>query len=349
MSAASSGRSRKSSAIWTGWITRPMLPSRVQCRPSVRRWLGARAARGPGARRVPPRARRRPAVASVDGRRDLGAEDVRPAAAGARRAARSTRRRGTASSSTSTCGGAAPRLPPGARRLAALVRRSCRRPSAAGQVADRAAGAPRRRLRASTSPRRAPRSRSPSTSCATRPRCRASRGSGPTRWRADFSLDDFAGILAGRRTQVKGLLRDQSVVRRRRQRLLRRDPARRADVAVRAGRQARRPTTSSACTPRCATRSPMRSPRPPGKPARRAQGRQARGHAGARPHGPDLPGLRRHRARGVVRRLLAPVLPDLPDRRQAARRPAAVPPAEVSAGLPRRHPRCRMPLRDWTR
>ncbi|RZS65727.1 formamidopyrimidine-DNA glycosylase [Agromyces ramosus] len=34
---------------------------------------------------------------------------------------------------------------------------------------------------------------------------------GPDPTDPDFSLDDFAGILAGRRTQVKGLLRDQSV------------------------------------------------------------------------------------------------------------------------------------------
>ena len=34
---------------------------------------------------------------------------------------------------------------------------------------------------------------------------------GPDPTAPDFSLDDFAGILAGRRTQIKGLLRDQSV------------------------------------------------------------------------------------------------------------------------------------------
>ena len=34
---------------------------------------------------------------------------------------------------------------------------------------------------------------------------------GPDPTAPDFSLDDFAAILAGRRTQVKGLLRDQSV------------------------------------------------------------------------------------------------------------------------------------------
>ncbi|KRE21577.1 Fpg/Nei family DNA glycosylase [Agromyces sp. Soil535] len=34
---------------------------------------------------------------------------------------------------------------------------------------------------------------------------------GPDPTAPDFTLDDFAGILAGRRTQIKGLLRDQSV------------------------------------------------------------------------------------------------------------------------------------------
>ena len=53
-----------------------------------------------------------------------------------------------------------------------------------------------------------------------------------------------------------------------------------------------------------------------------AQGRQAGRDAGARAHRRDLPRVRRRRARGVVRRLLAAVLRDLPDRRQAARRPA---------------------------
>ncbi|MFC5790184.1 Fpg/Nei family DNA glycosylase [Agromyces tardus] len=35
---------------------------------------------------------------------------------------------------------------------------------------------------------------------------------GPDPMRDDFTLDDFAAILAGRRTQLKGLLRDQSVI-----------------------------------------------------------------------------------------------------------------------------------------
>ena len=60
--------------------------------------------------------------------------------------------------------------------------------------------------------------------------------------------------------------------------------------------------------------------RGPGR--QRAQEREEVQPRRARPHRRGLPGLRRHRARGVVRRLEPAVLRDLPDRRQAARRPA---------------------------
>ena len=59
--------------------------------------------------------------------------------------------------------------------------------------------------------------------------------------------------------------------------------------------------------------------------------------ARARPHRAALPGVRRHRARGVVRGLLAAVLPDLPDRRQAlADRgcPGCSSPSRLRRGLP---------------
>ena len=62
---------------------------------------------------------------------------------------------------------------------------------------------------------------------------------------------------------------------------------------------------------------------------RHAQGREAFRAAGARPHRPAVPGLRRHRARGVVRRQVVPVLPDVPDRRQGAGRPADEQAAQV--------------------
>ena len=53
--------------------------------------------------------------------------------------------------------------------------------------------------------------------------------------------------------------------------------------------------------------------------------------AGARQNRRTVPGLRRHRAAGDLRRLHPAVLPDLPDRRQTARRPGAVAAAEVGA------------------
>ena len=45
--------------------------------------------------------------------------------------------------------------------------------------------------------------------------------------------------------------------------------------------------------------------------------------------GPAVSGVRRHRARGVVRRQVVSVLPDVPDRRQGAGRPADVAAAQV--------------------
>ena len=61
----------------------------------------------------------------------------------------------------------------------------------------------------------------------------------------------------------------------------------------------------------------------------RAQGREEVQPRRARPHRREVPGLRRRGARGVVRRLEPAVLRDLPDRRQAARRPPDEQAAEV--------------------
>src|SRR5207248_470361 len=47
------------------------------------------------------------------------------------------------------------------------------------------------------------------------------------------------------------------------------------------------------------------------------------------PGRPGMRGVRRHDQGGLVRRFLAAVLPDLPDRRQATGRPPPVPPAQV--------------------
>ena len=67
-----------------------------------------------------------------------------------------------------------------------------------------------------------------------------------------------------------------------------------------------------------------------GTGGRRAQGREEVEHARARAHRIAVPGVRRHRARGELRRLVAPVLSDLPDRWEAPRRPPPVEVAEVT-------------------
>ena len=59
------------------------------------------------------------------------------------------------------------------------------------------------------------------------------------------------------------------------------------------------------------------------------EGGEAIWAAGARPHRTAVPGVRGHRARGVVRRQVVPVLPDVSDRRQGAGRPADVEAAQV--------------------
>ncbi len=62
-------------------------------------------------------------------------------------------------------------------------------------------------------------------------------------------------------------------------------------------------------------------------------GSRPRRRAGCGVHGrtgEPCPSVRRHRSRGLLQRLLAPVLPDLPDRRQAAGGPEAVPAAQVA-------------------
>src|SRR5690606_24834727 len=74
-------------------------------------------------------------------------------------------------------------------------------------------------------------------------------------------------------------------------------------------------------------------PRGPGP-----QGREEDRPAGARAHRPEVPPVRRHDPRGVVRRLVPPVLPDLPDGRQAPGRPPPVPPPQVAGPRGTRRP-----------
>ena len=190
---------------------------------------------------------------------------------------------GTASSSTST---------------SAACTWSSTWPAPAG-CAGRDALSPRRRGRArgrwrcgctsttapaSTSPRRAPRSGSPSTSCARRTRCRASPGSGPDPLADGFDLRRPGGdARAAAGPQVKGLLRDQSVLagvgNAYSDEVL--HAARLSPFA--AGLEPGRGARWTGSTARCRRSLRDAVGRPPGKPAR-AQGGEEGRHAGARPH-----------------------------------------------------------------
>jgi Formamidopyrimidine-DNA glycosylase len=146
---------------------------------------------------------------------------------------------------------------------------------------------------------------------------------GPDPLAADFHQDTLAGLLAGRRMQVKGVLRDQRII---------------AGIG----------NAYSDEVLHAAKMSPFKiaasmTPGRRGHPVRRDQdhadrgcgtfggpggggpeGREEERPAGARPGRPGVRSVRRHHQGGLVRRLLAAVLPDLPDRRQAAGRPPPV-------------------------
>ena len=140
----------------------------------------------------------------------------------------------------------------------------------------------------------------------------------------------LAALLAGNRSQLKGVLTDQTVI-------AGIGNAYSDEILHAAKLSPFKPAAN--LTPEEVDRlyAAMRDilgaavERAAGQPAAELKDEQAQRHARARPHRPAVPGLRRHRARGVVRRLVAAVLPDVPDRRQAARRPAAVAAAEVIA------------------
>ena len=263
------------------------------------------------------------------GRRDragvvLRAEDLRPAAAGAA---------GPPVNGVARHGkfvdidvdGAAPRLPPGPRRLAALVGRAARQPARPGKARSRCGcastgdGARRVRPHRGGHPeaaRRLPRAR-PARTCPASPR------SGPTRSPTSFDVERSPRCSPGAARRSRGCCATR-VHRRHRQRLLRRDPARRQDVAVRDGGRAS--TTSEVDRLYAAMRDDARATRRRGRAASRPKelkDEKRSRHAGARPHRRGLPGVRRHRPRGGLRRLVAAVLPDLPDRRQAAEGPHA--------------------------
>ncbi len=144
-----------------------------------------------------------------------------------------------------------------------------------------------------------------------------------------LTRDEFAALLAGRTERIKTLIVEQQMIAGDRQRLQRRDPAHRAALAVRRRRAGCRPSRSTSCTPRCASVLTDAVERSVGQGAAAAQGREALRPAGARAHRAAVPGVRRHRAGGLLRQPVVPVLSRLPDRRQAARRPAAVAAGEV--------------------
>ena len=152
---------------------------------------------------------------------------------------------------------------------------------------------------------------------------------GPDPLAADFTVDTLAGLLAGRRTQVKGVLRDQRIIAGIGNaysdevlHVAKMSPFKIAATMTpgRGGHLVRRDHDDA-----------DRSRRAVGGPGRHGpEGREEERPARARPGRRALPGVRRHRPRGLVRRLRAPVLPDLPDRRQAASRPPPVPPAQIA-------------------
>ena len=118
---------------------------------------------------------------------------------------------------------------------------------------------------------------------------------GPDPTAPDFTLDDFAAILAGRRTQVKGLLRDQSVFagvgNAYSDEIL--HNARMSPYALAAKLK---PDDVERAVPRAARHARRSDRRGIRKTARRAEGLEANTHAGARPHRPGVPRVRRHRA-----------------------------------------------------
>ncbi len=207
-----------------------------------------------------------------------------------------------------------PDHPSVAGRLAALVGQAGGRAAAARQGADRAARAPRHaaaRLRG-LRPHRGRHAEAAGGVAGRRPdggaadrRARARRAGVDPR-RARRGAAGQLGADQDRHHRSEG-------DRRHRQRLQRRDPARRQAVAVRDGEQADRCAAGGA-----ARRDDLGAHRrgaAVGRPAgRHAEGGEALRAARARAHRVAVSGVRRHRARGVVRRQVVPVLPDLPDR-----------------------------------
>ena len=151
---------------------------------------------------------------------------------------------------------------------------------------------------------------------------------GPEPLADDFDVDALAAILKGRRTQIKGVLRDQHIIAGIGNAY--------SDEVLHAAKMSPFKLASSFTPDEVATlhardrdHAPRRGEALGGTGGGRSQGREEDRTARARQDWSALPGLRGHDPRGLLRRLLAPVLPYLPDRRQAPSRPSAFPPAQV--------------------
>ena len=224
----------------------------------------------------------------------------------------------------------APDRPPGAGRLAALAGAASHQPGRAGQEARWPCACTSMTAQGSTSPSRARRRSWPCTSSTTRRRSLASPGSGPDPLAPEFTIEVFSAILDEHaRTQLKGLLRDQSVI---------------AGVGNAYSDEilhvARMSPFKLAGTLDADERAALHvaiSVHPRG---RRDRARWV--SAAANLKGEKKTGMRVHGRTGLpcpvcgdtvrevsLRRLLAAVLRDLPDRRQAARRPSDVEAAAV--------------------
>ena len=153
---------------------------------------------------------------------------------------------------------------------------------------------------------------------------------GPDPMADTFTVAALAGMLAGRRTQIKGVLRDQKIIAGIGNAY--------SDEVLHAAkmspfRLASSLTDDEVAGLHAAITATLR------EAVERSAGLaagdlKAEKKSGLRVHGRAgraLPGVRRHGAGGLVRGLRAAVLPDVPDRRQAARRPPDVSPAALTS------------------
>ena len=232
-----------------------------------------------------------------------------------------------------------PRLPPGPRRLAALVRGAARHGDAAGQVADRAAGPVLRRV--GVRPHRGRHEEVPRR--LHRPRPERGARHRPARPRPDGRrlrrATRFARDARGAPHPDQGAAARPGVPRRRRQRVLRRDPPRGQAVALRASPARSKPQDVQRLY--AALRDTLAGAvvAASGKPAAELKDAKREPVCGCT----AAPGKPCPVCGDTVREVSfadssLQYCADLPDRRQAARRPPDVPAAEVtSAG---RRPVC---------